>query len=233
MIDILQKIINARVKVREYLNMFFGPFRVRKLHRQDFTIISNNCWGGHVYRFFYHRYTSPTIGLYFYSEDFIKFIYNLKHYIDSELVFIDYQNSNYKIDLIEHNNIHCPIGKLDDIEIVFLHYKTKEEALEKWNKRKQRIVWDNIIYKMSEQNLCTIELLKKFDEFPEKRKLVFVTQDYGLKSQVFWGGPCRKGNISIDTVLFRHYVNLIRFINGEPNFKMRQNKALKHLKKIH
>lgn len=230
--DIKQKIKNARVKTREKLNTYLGPIRIRRLHKRDFTIICNNCWGGHVYRYFSHDYASPTIGLYMYSDDFIKFIYNLKHYIDSELFFIDYTESKYKEDLLLHNNIKCPIGKIDDIEIIFLHYKTREEAYEKWNRRKTRIVWDNIVYKMSEQNLCTIELLKKFDAFPAERKAVFVTQDYGLNSQVLWGGECEKGNIAIDTVLFRKYIDLVKFLNGDKYFRKNQKQALRFINKL-
>lgn len=232
MIDFKQKAKDARVKIREKFNKYLGPIRRNKLLRNDFTIICNNCWGGHVYRYFNHDYTSPTIGLYLYSEDYIKFIYNLQHYIDMELTFINFTESKWKDDLILHNNTRCPIGKLGDIEIIFLHYRTPQEAYEKWNRRKKRIVWDNIVYKMSEQNLCTIDHLKQFDEFPENRKLVFVTGDYGLKSQVFWGGECERGNIAIDTILFREYVDLPKFINGNPDFRKRQKHARHNIEKL-
>ena len=214
------------------MNPLLANGRLSKIQNKHFTIISNNCWGGHVYRYYNMEYTSPTIGLYFYSEDFVKFIYNLRQYIELELSFITLEQSRYKDDLVRHGNTNCPIGKLGDIEIIFLHYKTEEEAALKWNRRKRRIVWDNIVYKMSEQNLCSVELLEKFDQFPVERKLVFVTQDYGLKSQVLWGSECERGNIAIDTVEFRKYVNIEKFINGNPTFKKNQLIAARRINKL-
>lgn len=212
---IIQKIKNARVKIREKLNPIFAPRRRKKLHALDFTIISNNCWGGHVYRYFGLPYNSLTVGLFFYSEDFIKFCKKLKHYVESSLTFIDISQSKYKNDLEKHN-INCPIGKIDDIEIIFLHYKTKEEAKEKWIRRCARINYDNLIFKMSYQNLCNEEFLKEFDNLDEKRKIVFVTKDYDLKSQIIWKG--RKNidgeNIRVDTIEFKKYINLYDLING-------------------
>lgn len=72
--------------------------------------------------------------------------------------------------------------------MIFLHYKSEDEAYEKWNRRKQRIVWDNIFYKMSEQNLCREIDLKRFDRLETDKKFVFVSRDYGLSSQILWGG---------------------------------------------
>lgn len=46
MIYCKQKLKNAKVKIREKLNPVFAPFRRKKLIADDFTIISNNCWGG-------------------------------------------------------------------------------------------------------------------------------------------------------------------------------------------
>lgn len=71
------------------------------------------------------EYLSPTIGLYFYTPDYLKFCQNLRHYIESDLSFISYTESKYKEDLVSHGNTHCPIGRIDDIEIIFLHYKSE------------------------------------------------------------------------------------------------------------
>lgn len=37
---------SAKVKIREKLNPYFAKCRRNKLNNKDFTIISNNCWGG-------------------------------------------------------------------------------------------------------------------------------------------------------------------------------------------
>ena len=86
---------------------------------------------------------SPTIGLYFYAEDYVKFCSKLEYYLEQELKFIDASESSHTEDVKKKK---CPIGKLDDIEIVFLHYKSEEEAFQKWERRKERINMKNIEY---------------------------------------------------------------------------------------
>lgn len=212
-----------RVKGREkILNPILGGVRRKMLNNSNFTIISNNCWGGHVYRFFGSTYDSPTVGLYMFSEDYVKFVHHLKEYLDMPLKFITCKESRYR-KILEARGGHdatCPIGVLDDIEIIFLHYHSPEEALDKWTRRKKRIHWDNMVFKMSEQNLCKPEHLKVFDSLSVKKKLVFTTKDYGLQSQVIFGDFLGKDEVSNDTLHFRKYVDLIKLINGEPFMKL-------------
>lgn len=52
-------------KIREQTNPLFVKSRRQRLNRCDFSIISNNCWGGSVYRYFGLPYQSPTAGLFF------------------------------------------------------------------------------------------------------------------------------------------------------------------------
>lgn len=212
---------SAKINIREKLNPYFAKSRRDKLKNKNFTIISNNCWGGHVYRYFGMPYDSPTIGLYFFSADYVKFVLNLKYYIGQELTFIDYTESKYKDELIKNNQLNVPIGKLDDIELVFLHYHSIEEAHMKWNRRKERIHWDNLYYKMSEQNCCTKEQLELFDSIKNPNKFAFVTKDYGLKSQIIFKDCASMDYIPNDTTNFRKFINIINWLNGEP-FKLKQ-----------
>lgn len=212
---------SAKVKIREKLNPYLAKYRSRKLNNKNFTIISNNCWGGHVYRYFKLPYDSPTIGLYLFSADYIKFIGNLKYYIEKEITFINYKDSKYKDELVKYNQVNIPIGKLDDIEIIFLHYQSEDEARTKWNRRKARIHWDNLYYKMSEQNLCSSDLLMQFDLIDLANKFVFVTKDYGLKSQVIFKDCSNMDFIPNDTTNFRKFINIINRLNEEP-FKLKQ-----------
>ena len=79
---------SARVKIRERMNLYLGKCRRKKLLDEDVTIISNNCWAGHVYRYFGIEYLSPTIGVYFFADDYVKFCKNLKYYIEQKMKFI-------------------------------------------------------------------------------------------------------------------------------------------------
>ena len=135
--------------------------------------------------------------------------------------FISYKESKYSDEIIKAHQENVPIGRIDDVEIIFLHYHSEKEARDKWNRRKNRIHWDNLYFKMSEQNLCTNEALLKFDKLPTEKKFVFVSQNYNLKSQIVFKDWLGKGEVPNDTTNFRRYINIINWLNGEP-FKLKQ-----------
>jgi len=187
------------------------------------TILSNNCWGGHVYRYFGIPYNSPTVGMYFFAEDYIRFLSNLKYYLNVDMKMIDSSESvHYSYMKKNHpGSLKKPIGRIDDVEIVFLHCHSQDEALTKWNRRKARVNLDNLVVKMSEMNQCSEELVRAFDTLPFDRKFIFTTKDYGLKSQVIFKEWAGKSEIENDTSDFRKYINLENWINGLP-FKKNQ-----------
>lgn len=143
-------IFSFKERVLHKLYISTEKLRVRKNKRgllyEDFTIISNNCWGGMTSEAYGLRKNSPTVGCYFYAEDYLKFIKRLDYYTSIELEFIDAKSSNHKEWIYEDGSENVPIGRLDDIEVVFLHYASKEEAKAKWERRCKRINWDNLIF---------------------------------------------------------------------------------------
>lgn len=190
-----------------------GVVNNKRLKNKNITIISNNCWAGIFYRNNNLEYLSPTLGLFFMAEDYIKFIYNIKYYINEDLQFINIEDSKYK-NYLKKLNYNSPIGRIDDIEIMFLHYNSEEEAKEKWDRRKQRINWDNIIYKFSDQNMCTYEHIKKFNEFKAKNKILFTTRKYeGINSiqiKEFSKSEC----VMDDIKTYKKYFNFYKYINN-------------------
>lgn len=208
-----QRIHRYRMKLRKMRNHLFGKFRRLALNNMNFTIISNNCWGGVIYEYFDIQKNSPTVGMYFFAEEYIRFINNLKYYLNIKMEIVTYDNSRYKDVLIQKNQTACLIGKLDDVEIVLLHYHSADEAVEKWERRCKRVNYDNLIFKMSEMNLCTLEHLRAFDEFPAERKILFVSKDYGFKSQIVLKQWSKIGEIKDDTTRFKQHLNLKKLIN--------------------
>lgn len=156
-------------KIMECSNPVLGYRRQRRLTNTDFTIISNNCWAGICYEYYGLPKLSPTVGLYFFADDYIKFMGNLDVYLGKELRFLEINDSKYKHELIRRNQQSVPIGILDDIEIVFLHYKNKKTAKEKWNRRVERVNTDNLIFKFSYMNNCKEEHIHKFENICLKR----------------------------------------------------------------
>lgn len=219
-VNIIERFVDIfRVRFREkVLNPICGRHRYNKLNFKPFTILSNNCWGGHVYRYFNAPYDSPTVGMYFFAKEYVRFLSDIKGYLSKELVFISREQSKYREEL-EKRDMNSPIGVLGDVEIVFLHYKTEDEARTKWQRRTSRIHWDNLYVKFSEQNLCTQKELEEFDKLDIKHKFVFTSNDYGLKSQILFREIVGAEEVKNDTLHFRKYIDLIKWINRDPDYR--------------
>ena len=186
----------------------------RRIKSRDFTVISNNCWAGRVYQYLDMPYLSPTAGLYFFAEDYVKFVSNLRHYLETPLRFIPAEESKYYEEIKRRNQTDKPIGLLDDVEIVFLHYPTAEEAAEKWNRRAARVNYDHLIFKFSNMNLCTEDHMARFDAFPFDHKFVLSNRRHAkYNSEVYWPGYDDKPEIAADTNPFPGKLNLVRLLN--------------------
>ena len=138
------------------------------LNGVSFSIFSNNCMGGVFYHDAGRKFTSPTINMAIDGEDFVRFLERPKHYLNiQEFEFVEYPDLRY------------PVARLDDIEIRFVHYKTREECIEKWKNRAERIDWEHLyIIGTDRDGLYKPELLKRFDKLPYKNKLLFTAQKY-------------------------------------------------------
>lgn len=189
-------------------------YRRRLINNKDFTIISNNCWAGYVYRYFGLPYNTPTVGLYFFADDYIKFVNNLEYYISCDLKIIESKESKHFDSLKKNKQEEVPVGKLDDIEVIFLHYKNKEEAKQKWQRRIKRINWNNLIIKFSEMNNCKEEHLLNFDKLPYNKKIMFVSkQNHIYKSGIYYKGYEDIGQVKDDVFYWNKYIDIVRLIN--------------------
>ncbi len=142
------------------------------LKHKDFTIISNNCWGGFTYQRYGLPYKTPTIGLFILGADFVKFCGNLDYYLSRKLRFIPWEKSRWVTEE-KLGGVAFPVGMLDDIEIYFMHYASEVEAAEKWNRRKNRINRKRMIFKFSQRGSCSKEIVEAFMALPYKNKICF------------------------------------------------------------
>lgn len=184
-----------------------------RIHDTDFTIISNNCWGGFIYQILKLEYSTPTIGLFMYGSDYVEFCTNIEYYINKEIEFIEAKNSKYYNEIKNNKKQYYPIGKIDNIEIHFLHYSSKDEAISKWKRRSKRINWEKIIFKFSQRNLCTKADIDKFMRLRYKNKICF-TYEENIKDTIYI--PKLK-NIGTDdeTELTLKYFDIVKYINKE------------------
>ena len=103
----------------------------KKLKNKNISIVSNYCWGLHIYRFLGLQYQSPFIGTFFTHEDFKKLLKNLKYYLGQPAIISTPENSLMKL-------------ALDDISIYFPHEKDHAILEKKWQRRLERFDFDNL-----------------------------------------------------------------------------------------
>lgn len=202
-------------KLKEIWDSLLKSHYRNRLTNTDFTIISNNCWGGCCYEWFGMQKLSPTVGAYFFPEDYLRFVERLDYYMSLELQFIDVTKSKYYEQL--KGEQPSPIGILDDVEIIFLHYADEKEAKDKWTRRVKRINWDNLIFKFSYQNYCTHEHLKRFDEMklPGKKFMFVNTEEPKYQCGVWYRGFEQEEQIWNDTYYWNRYIDVFDLINRE------------------
>lgn len=157
-----KKISNFMIHIR-ILEIYYLRFVLKKY---SFSFISQNCIGGLLYHDLNKRFDSPTINLYLNSSDFIKFVKKLDYYLALKLDFKE--NTDY------------PIGILDDIEIHFLHYKNKNEALKCWYERKKRIDKNKIIILMTDRDQFSDNEYVEFEKLHYKK--ILFTCNINLKN---------------------------------------------------
>lgn len=164
-------------KINDILRKRINKINRRKLKNNDFSLIASNCNGGFILHDLGMRFNSPFINLWLKPKDFIKFLQNIKHYLNCELTFV------------KEVGVDHPIGALDDIKIYFTHYKTEEEAKSKWIERSKRINYNNLFIIFTDRDGCTYQDLCDFDNLPYENKIVFTHLPYPeLKSSFYIKG---------------------------------------------
>lgn len=140
----------------------------------DFTIISNNCWGGMVYESYGLKKMSPTVGMFIMPGDFVRLCADLPGHLAQPLEFIEPWESKWADALRANDNWGTYlIGRVGEAELHMLHYHDEETARRKWESRVGRVNYGRILYKLNDQNGATEEDLLAFDALPLEHKVVF------------------------------------------------------------
>lgn len=162
---------------------------LRNIFDDDTSIICNNCLGGRISQDLGYPYNSPTVGLYFFYPDYIRFLSNLEQYLQSPLHFrreSKYQQGKENMRKTPHP---YPIGYLmyngEEVEIEFLHYHSESEAREKWERRVGRINKDKLVILGSVNDCCTKNDIYDFLQLPYKHKYFFSNHPYNFISKDF------------------------------------------------
>ena len=169
-----------------------------RLKNRGFTLFSSNCNGCCMTHDLGLQFRSPFVNLCMNADDYMKFLSQPKAYLDAELTFVSNSGKAY------------PVGMLKDLTLHFMHDKSEAEAKAAWDRRKQRINWDNLFILMSDKDGCTEEHLKEFDMLPYPNKAVFTHRPMPhIQSAVYIPGFEGDGEVG----------NCDAFVNGYSGLK--------------
>lgn len=160
---IYKKIMTPFIRIRDKK---YEESLQKKLKVSGFSIICSSCMGGVIYHRLGEKFLSPTVNLWINQKEFLKMVKDLKKYMKYDLIFIN--QTQYKF----------PVAKLNDIFIYFNHSKTNEEARELWNRRRERINYDNLYIIMYDRDGITKEEILSLQNVPCKNKVVFSDKSY-------------------------------------------------------
>ena len=120
-----------------------------------------------------------------------------------------------------------PVGMLNgEIRIDFIHYRSFQEAREKWEIRKKRIRYENLFLMMTDRDGCTEDQMRRFDTLPYPAKIIFTCKDHpDVKSAVWCSEYAEEREVPILTAyrnlrgerLYDRYFDFVHWLNkGSP-----------------
>ena len=146
-------------KISNYKNQKFEQDCRSRIKNQDFSIICSTCIGGVIYHRLGMQFLSPTINLWFYQDEFIRFVRNLPHYMEQNLTFIS-------------SEWDFPVAKLDDVRIMFNHAKSEDDARAAWDSRRNRINYNNLYIILYDRDGISKQDIENLKDIPCKRLVV-------------------------------------------------------------
>lgn len=160
-------------KFRTYYEKFYFNNLRKKLKNNNFSLFSPNCYAAIIYHRLGLKFNSPTINMLFpIKKQYLKFVSNIEYYLSKDLEFISDPDYN------------CPVAILDDVKLVFNHYKSVEEANHKWNQRKLRVNYNNIFIIFDDISDAEYSDLLEFNKIECKGKVILTSKNYDLPNTI-------------------------------------------------
>lgn len=182
----------------------------RRLKNKDFCLITGNCIAGYLYHQLGLPFNSPTINMMIYNQHLKKMVFNLEYFL-----------SKSPTKIIDPDLPNVPSANIDDVILHFTHYKTAEDGIKTWEKRKKRIDLKNIYILFSDIDL-TKEEIKELGNVKCKKILVMTSRDYGFEHCLYI--PEFKGQPHVGGLLgktlsgkweFEKYFDFVAWVNSD------------------
>ena len=181
-----------------------------RLRNQTPSFLCPNCIGGILFHDLGLQFRSPTVNLMMTQRDFVRFVLELEHYLAMKPFFFDKEGYD------------CPCAKLGDITIHFTHYKTEEEALAKWEQRKERLDRENLFVFLTERDGLTREEILSLGKLKLRGLVVFTAHDcpdipyavhipkYASDGEI---GNILAKNLRDESREYEHYFDFVKWFN--------------------
>ena len=153
-----------------------------KNKNKDVTIISQNCIGGVIYADLDLPFMSPTINMFIEDENFVKLVENLEYYLAVE--------PEPLYEMYEDGEMVYPKISIGDIELCCLHYKSCQEAIDAWNRRRKRVNLKNVVVIANSWNLHNKKIYIKRLLNTKYKTIIFTTETTNLENCITlpdWG----------------------------------------------
>lgn len=176
-LEILQIPLDKVIPARVFLHPTFDLRRWVQVKESNVSLISNNCWGGFTYHAMGLKFYSPFINMFLREESYLKLLENFEYYMACPICMIEQRyEANLKRDY--------PVMGLEDVRLHFNHYTDAESAAAIWNKRRNRLNYDNLLVEML---IKTPEALKRFQALSFRHKIGFTMLKCEEKDVISFG----------------------------------------------
>jgi uncharacterized protein (DUF1919 family) len=188
-----------------------------------FTIVSNNCWGAHVYQALDIPYATPFVGLFIPPSSYLTLLGDFSRLMRAELTFIAASRSPSVNAWRERDGLGYPIGLLGgEVEIDFQHYPDAAAAREAWRRRSARMVADpaRLFFKFDDREGATSAHLDAFCALDLPNKVCFTTGRGPAAAIVVPPAPGEDhapDGVSL-AAISRRYFNTLRWISTLPRW---------------
>ncbi len=178
-----RRLVSAKTRgaLRRRAEWFARREAIRCLGATVFSIISDDCWGGELYRLARRPFLTPFVGLFVPTECFLTVVESLETALRSDV--IELSCSRYPH--LERQRVETdggyPLGLLVDVdaELHFMHYPSFQDAREKWLRRRERVRMDALFLKIRPpHSLSADAIVERFARLPYERKLVVADRPF-------------------------------------------------------
>lgn len=138
-----------------------------EIRGMQWCFVSEDCYGGLLYRYLGMRFTSPFINTCIENEDYYRMLKDLRSRLMTEPQLLKEENMDS----------YALMGIGDDVKVQLFHYRNGEHGISKWIERARRIRKDSPV--LIKKTILDDEDAERFAALPYEHKLGFYYKETG------------------------------------------------------